>query len=140
MPILLFMVGTVAIAVLLVDNANLDNTAYGQSVLFPNTPNSGASRNPSPILQHYQQQQPPLPNQHYQSNLHFVKITLPTKGQQVLVGKDLLIYGTSTGNATSGCKAPAHIMTPHRADITTIRNGTLLFHQRTPLLNKVRTK
>jgi hypothetical protein len=35
MLIPLFVVGTVAITVL-VDNANLDNTAYGQSVLFPN--------------------------------------------------------------------------------------------------------
>jgi len=104
MPIPLFVVGTVAIAVLLADNANLDNTAYGQSLLFPNAQNSSASPNPSPILQHYQQQRPPLPNQLYQSNLHFVKITLPTKGQQVLVGKDLLIYGTSAGNTTSGCK------------------------------------
>ncbi|PWU82613.1 MAG: hypothetical protein DLM72_00880 [Candidatus Nitrosopolaris wilkensis] len=43
MLIPLFVVGTVAIAVLLVDNANLDNTAYGQSLLFPNAQNSSAS-------------------------------------------------------------------------------------------------
>lgn len=102
MPIPLFVAGTVAIAVLLADNANLDNTAYGQSLLFPNAQKSSVSPNPSPILQHYQQQQ-------FQSNLHFVKITLPTKGQQVLVGKDLLIYGTSTGNATSGCKVSVKV-------------------------------
>ncbi len=101
LPIPLFVVGTVAIAVLLLDNANLDNTAYGQSILFPNAQNSGASTNPSPILQHYQQQQLPPP--------HLVKITLPTKGQQVPVGKDLLIYGTSTGNATSGCKVSVKV-------------------------------
>ena len=109
LPIPLFVVGTVVIAVLLADNANLDNTAYGQSLLFPNAQKSSVSPNPSPILQHYQQQQPPLPNQQYQSNLHFVKITLPTKGQQVLVGKGLLIYGTSTGNATSGCKVSVKV-------------------------------
>jgi hypothetical protein len=34
---------------------------------------------------------------------------LPTKGQQVLVGKDLLIYGTSTGNGTSGCKVSVKV-------------------------------
>jgi hypothetical protein len=109
MPIPLFVVGTVAIAVLLADNANLDNTAYGQSPLFPIAQKSSVSPNPSTILQHYQQQQPPLPNQQYQSNLHFVKITLPTKGQQVLVGKGLIIYGTSTGNATSGCKVSVKV-------------------------------
>ncbi|MDQ6668300.1 MAG: hypothetical protein M3Y53_08770 [Thermoproteota archaeon] len=107
MLIPLFVVGTVAIAVL-VDNANLDNTAYGQSLLFPNAQNSSASPNFSLILQHYQQQQAPLPNQLY-PNLHLVKITLPTKGQQVLVGKDLLIYGTSTGSATSGCKVSVKV-------------------------------
>ncbi|MFZ0892893.1 MAG: hypothetical protein WAZ77_00175 [Candidatus Nitrosopolaris sp.] len=63
MPILLFVGGTVAIAVLLANNANLDNTA---SLLFPNAQKSSVSPNPSPILQHYQQQQPPLANQQYQ--------------------------------------------------------------------------
>lgn len=105
----LFVVGTVAIAVLLLNNANLDNTAHGQSLLFPNAQNSGPSPNPSPLLQHYQQQQLPPSNQQYQSKLHLVKITLPTKGQQVPVGKDLFIYGTSTGNATSGCKVSVKV-------------------------------
>src|SRR5712692_3930468 len=108
-PIPLFVVGTVAIAVLLANNANLDNTAYGQLLLFPDAQNSGCSLNPPPTIQHYQQQLPPLANQQNQSNLHFVKITLPTKGQQVLVGKDLLIYGTATGNATSGCKVSVKV-------------------------------
>ena len=35
---------------------------------------------------------------------HEVRITSPTKGQQVQVGKGLAISGTSTGNTTSGCK------------------------------------
>src|ERR687887_2076746 len=36
--------------------------------------------------------------------LHAVKITLPTKGQQVPIGKNLTISGTSLGNATSHCQ------------------------------------
>ncbi len=90
MPISLFVFVTVAIIVLLLDNANLDNAAYGQSLLFPNAQNSGLSSNP-PIL-HYQQQ-PSLANQQNQSNLHLVRITIPTKGQQVPVGKELFISG-----------------------------------------------
>jgi hypothetical protein len=38
------------------------------------------------------------------SKLHAVKITSPTKGQQVPIGKDLGISGTSIGNATSHCQ------------------------------------
>ncbi|HZC21595.1 MAG TPA: hypothetical protein VE223_08120 [Nitrososphaeraceae archaeon] len=36
--------------------------------------------------------------------LHAVKITSPTKGQQVPTGKDLIIIGTSSDNATSFCQ------------------------------------
>jgi hypothetical protein len=107
MPISLFVVVTVAIVVLLLDNANLDNAAYGQSLLFPNAQNSSLSSNPSPIL-HYQQQ-PSLANQQNQSNLHLVRITIPTKGQQVPVGKELFILGTSAGNASSGCKVSVKV-------------------------------
>jgi hypothetical protein len=40
------------------------------------------------------------------SNVHItkIKITSPTRGQQVPVGKDLTIYGTSIDNATSNCQ------------------------------------
>src|SRR6266487_4259674 len=106
MPISLFVFVTVAIIVLLLDNAKLDNAAYGQSLLFPNAQNSGLSSNP-PIL-HYQQQ-PSLANQQNQSNLHLVRITIPTKGQQVPVGKELFILGTSTNNATTGCKVSVKV-------------------------------
>ncbi|HYT46624.1 MAG TPA: hypothetical protein VEP90_30135, partial [Methylomirabilota bacterium] len=106
MPISLFVFVTIAIIVLLLDNANLDNAAYGQSLLFPNAQNSGLSSNP-PIL-HYKQQ-PSLANQQNQSNLHLVRITIPTKGQQVPVGKELFILGTSTNNATTGCKVSVKV-------------------------------
>jgi len=33
-----------------------------------------------------------------------IKITLPTRGQQVPIGKDLTISGTSMDNATSNCQ------------------------------------
>ena len=36
--------------------------------------------------------------------LHAVKITSPTKGQQVPIGKDLVISGISLANATSHCQ------------------------------------
>jgi hypothetical protein len=36
--------------------------------------------------------------------LHAVKISSPTKGQQVPTGKDLTIIGTSSDNATSDCQ------------------------------------
>jgi hypothetical protein len=55
------------------------------------------------------QQQTPLSSSTSSSplsvtNLHAVKITSPTKGQQVPIGKNLTISGTSLGNATSHCQ------------------------------------
>jgi len=47
---------------------------------------------------------PTLQQQQSNPNLHLVKITSPTKGQQGRVGADLLIYGTSADNTTSDCK------------------------------------
>ena len=44
----------------------------------------------------------PSPSSH--PKLHAVKITSPTKGQQVPTGKDLTIIGTSSDNATSYCQ------------------------------------
>src|SRR6266705_6559243 len=44
------------------------------------------------------------------SKLHLVKITSPTKGQQVPVGKDLTISGTSLDNGTSSdCKVSVKV-------------------------------
>ena len=102
MPMSLFVVVTIAIIILLLDNTNFDNAAYGQSLLFPNAQNSGLSSSPSPTI-HFQQQ-PSLANQQNQSSLHLVRIISPTKGQRIPVGKELFILGTSTDNANSGCK------------------------------------
>src|SRR3954449_7852807 len=38
------------------------------------------------------------------ANIEAVNITSPTKGQQVPIGEDLTIIGTSIANATSNCK------------------------------------
>jgi hypothetical protein len=38
------------------------------------------------------------------ANIQAVNITSPTKGQQVPIGEDLTIIGTSIANATSNCK------------------------------------
>jgi hypothetical protein len=108
MSMSLFAVVTVAIIVLLLDNTNFNNAVYGQSLLFPNAQNSGLSSSPSPTI-HYQQLQPSLANQQNQSNLHLVRITSPTKGQQIPVGNQLFILGTSNDNANSGCKVSVKV-------------------------------
>ena len=73
----------------------LTNVAYAQ--IFPNTQgNTTATANPDPPST--LQQQPPN-----QPKLHLVKISSPTKGQQV-PDKDLDIYGTSEYNIISDCK------------------------------------
>ena len=41
--------------------------------------------------------------------LHLVKITSPAKGQQVPVGKDLLVSGTSATNKTADCKVSVKV-------------------------------
>jgi len=56
--------------------------------------------------------------------LHLVKITSPAKGQQVPVGKDLVVSGTSASNKTAGCEVsvkvnfinPYHVASPVGVD------------------------
>jgi hypothetical protein len=68
----------------------LINGAHGQALANNQGNNNTASTSSS--------------SQVYQPKLHLVKITSPNKGQQVPVGKDLFIYGTSEYNLTSDCK------------------------------------
>lgn len=90
--------------VLLLTDACVSNTPVrAQLLLFPDAHKSYSSSNDSPVAPHYQVQQT-IPSQPTQPNLHLVKITLPAKGQQVTAGKNLIIFGTSTDNATSNCK------------------------------------
>jgi hypothetical protein len=79
-----------ALVLILLSSMLLTNGVYGQ--IFPNTQASGTASSSST----FQQQGKP--------NLHLVKITSPSKGQQVPTDKDLEIYGTSEYNITSDCK------------------------------------
>jgi hypothetical protein len=77
------------ICVSLLGSSIFTNTAFGQNTGMAN-----------PIIG---LQQPTNPK------LHLVKITSPTKGEQVPVGKDLPISGTSVDNGTSGCKVSVKV-------------------------------
>jgi hypothetical protein len=70
----------------------LINTAEAQ----PTQPQQPTQSKPAPSLS-------PTPSS-LSSKMHAVKITSPTKGQQVPVGKDLTIAGTSLANASSNCQ------------------------------------
>ncbi|HET7149248.1 MAG TPA: hypothetical protein VFI73_12200 [Candidatus Nitrosopolaris sp.] len=76
----------------LLTSATFTNAAYSQ--VIPNQGNSSATTSQQP------QSRP---------NLHLVKITSPTKGQQVPVGKDLLVSGTSVTNKTTDCKVSVKV-------------------------------
>jgi hypothetical protein len=82
--------------VLLLFSSILTNIAYAQ--IFSNSPSSSNLSTPA-ILQ----QQPAQPK------LHVVKITSPHKGQEVPVGNDLIISGTSADNASSNCKVSVKV-------------------------------
>ena len=99
-PIGLLPVCILLLVLLIADNSGLNYIAQGQLLLFPKTSNSGSSA--TNLLPYINQQQQPI--KQTQPNPHLVKITLPVKGQQVPTGKDLMIFGTSTSNATSDCK------------------------------------
>ena len=92
---------TISIILILLSSI-LTNAAYAQ--IFPNTrgsPTTTVSPSPPSTLQ----QQPPS-----QPKLHLVKITSPAKGQQVPIGKDLTISGTSLNNGTrSDCKVSVKV-------------------------------
>jgi hypothetical protein len=77
-------------------SAILGNVAYGQ--ISPNTQNTSTASTPSPPST---LQQPTAP-----SKLHLVKITSPTKGQQIPAGSNLTIAGTAIDNGTTSpdCK------------------------------------
>jgi len=89
--------------ILILLSSILTNVAYAQ--IFPNT-QGNTTATPAPIPPStLQQQQPPS-----QPKLHLVKITSPAKGQQVPIGKDLTISGTSLDNVTSSdCKVSVKV-------------------------------
>ena len=96
------------------------------------------------IIIYAQQQMPPssntppqIPSQSPSSTASpkAVKIISPTKGQQIPVGKDLTISGTSIDNATSNCQVSMSVnhVRPYqpataagiRKELTTTQSGTL---------------
>jgi len=77
--------------IFLLSAGTASTVTYAQ--LLPNGQSPSTATGPGLL-----QQQPSQPK------LHLVKITSPHKGQQVPVGKDLLISGTSASNGTSTCK------------------------------------
>ena len=84
---------TAALILILLSSAFSTGLVYAQ--LGPNNSTAITTPGPPSTLQ----QQPNGPS------LHLVKITSPIKGQQVPIGKDLAIFGTSVANTTtSDCK------------------------------------
>ena len=88
-PLSLFILGTYSL--LLICSCTLTGMVYAQILPKLQAPSTTTNTIPKSTQQ-------VLPK------LHLVKITSPTKGQQVSVGKDLVISGTSADNATSDCK------------------------------------
>ncbi|MFZ0510383.1 MAG: hypothetical protein WAM14_02145, partial [Candidatus Nitrosopolaris sp.] len=99
---------TTIILVLLTSAILTNVTAYAQIFTLPSTLSDTTStttltHSRSSALQQQQQQAS-------QPNPHLVKITSPIKGQQVLVGKELEIFGISADNATtSGCSVSVKV-------------------------------
>lgn len=62
------------------------------SAFYTNTSYAQVSKQPSPSIQLSA------------TKLHAVKITSPAKDEQVPIGKNLMILGTSLDNATSSCQ------------------------------------
>lgn len=87
----------VASVIFLFGTATLNAVIYAQKL--PNSQSPSTAVGPGG----FQQQQPSQPK------LHLVKITSPHKGQQVPIGKDLLISGTSASNGTSTCKVSVKV-------------------------------
>jgi len=67
----------------------------------------------------------PTIQQQSRLNLHLVKITSPTKGQQIHVGGNILINGTSADNTTSDCKVSVIVngVRPYRIASSNVEAG-----------------
>src|SRR5215831_545484 len=95
-------VGLTTIILFLLSSAMLTSlAAYAQTFILPNTHSNITSTTTDSDRHISQLQQRQTTNQ---PNLHLVKIISPIKGQEVVVGKKLEIFGISADNATtSGC-------------------------------------
>jgi hypothetical protein len=109
----------VTLMLVLFGSAILTNIAYGQ--IFPNTQDNTISATNSSSPSSTTQKQPtPSPPSTSLPTLHLVKIISPIKGQQVPVGDNLMISGTSADNTTSDCK------------VSVIVNGIKPYHDAFP--------
>ena len=65
------------------------------------------------------------PRSSQQQHISKVKITSPTRGQQVPVGKDLTVSGTSIDNATAKCEVSVIVnnVKPYQPAISTVGPG-----------------
>src|SRR3989442_10038218 len=103
MSILLCMVGTSILLLLIL--SVFTNMASAQVFPKPQSPPTSATTNTTKTTKPTtNSSHPTLQQQQSRPNLHLVKITSPTKGQQIHIGGNLLIYGTSADNTTSDCK------------------------------------
>jgi hypothetical protein len=109
----------VTFMLVLFGSVTLTNIAYGQ--IFPNTQdNTISATNSSGPSSTTQKQPTPSPPSTSLPTLHLVKIISPIKGQQVPVGDNLMISGTSADNTTSDCK------------VSVIVNGIKPYHDTFP--------
>ncbi len=87
----LFSFGTIILLLLIIAAATMETTSYAQLLPKVTTGNKGNAANTLPSS---------LPS--VQTKLHMIKITSPTKGQQIPVHSSLMVTGTaSVGNSTS---------------------------------------
>jgi hypothetical protein len=90
------------------------DSAYGQTVSLP-----PSSQPVTPFKKWYDEQK----EKAQLDNAQGVKITSPTKGQQVTAGQYLAVSGTSTDNSTSDCKVSV-IVNGIRPYQPAVANGT----------------
>jgi hypothetical protein len=90
------------------------DSAYGQTVSLP-----PSSQPVTPFKKWYDEQK----EKAQLGNAQGVKITFPTKGQQVAAGQNLAVSGTSTDNSTSDCKVSV-IVNGIRPYQPAVANGT----------------
>jgi len=100
----LYLAGTSILLLLIL--SVFTSTASAQIFPRPQTPVTSTTTNTTKTTKPITNSSHPTLPQQQQSEprLHLVKITSPIKGQQIRVGGNLLIYGTSADNTTSDCK------------------------------------
>jgi hypothetical protein len=140
MELHLFTIGS--IITLILASAATTSIVYGQTIIpkaqnVPNNPTSSPSHAPQTLVPTKQQKQPSTARSNAPSALsltqqrkpHMVEIVSPSKGEQVLVGKALVISGTSAGNtnaASINCQVSVNVngIKPYQRATATGPNGS----------------